>query len=83
MLRLNIDFLNCLRLLVSFGQITYRVVGTIHLSRPHGGGRELGSGGRMRTGGRVSSTWTSTQKIRPNWHNVFSCKEAGVFCTRI
>src|SRR6218665_2885565 len=27
--------------------------------------------------------WTSTQKIGPHWHNVFSCKEVGVFCTRI
>ena len=51
--------------------------------------RGSGSGGRMWTGGGGGSSpmWTSTQKIKlkVHWrHTVFfSCKEVGVFFTRI
>ena len=78
-----LTFKNYLRLLVSFDRITCRVVGTIHLWRLHGGARGSGSDGHTRTEGGVSSMWTSTRKIRPHWHNVFSSKEVGVFCRRI
>jgi len=59
------------------------VFGAIHLWLPHGEGRGSGSGGCMWS----SPLWTSTQKIkiRVCWRHpvFFSCKEVGVFFTRI
>ena len=54
-------------------------LGAIHLWRPHGGGQAQVDA-RM-TQWRVSSIWTSTQKIRAHWHHpvIFSCKEVDVF----
>jgi len=50
-------------------------LGAIHLWRPHGGG------------GGSSPMWKSTQKIkiRVQWRHIvfFSCKEVGIFFTRI
>src|SRR6218665_3535115 len=49
--------------------------------------RGSGSGGRMWTGRGSSPMWTSTQKIKIRVHRrhtvFFSCKEVGVFFTRI
>ena len=56
-------------------------LGSIHLWHPHGGGSR--SGERMWMGGRELHVDVH-RKIRAHWHHsVLSCKEVGVFCTRI
>jgi len=43
-------------------------------------------GGQVHVDGEgISSKWPSTHKIRALWRHCifFSCKEVGVFCTRI